>query len=126
MSCMERDFRDLGPCTTMGLSQKGNLAMIASKSHLALLQLQGCTGQDDLDTAPVLRVPQVYKFNVEEIQFSYGQESLCAIAQHEKLDLIDWADSGSRLVRLSSARGHSRDITDLSWHEQDHNLVATR
>lgn len=126
MSCMDRDFRDLGPCTTMGLSQNGNLAMLASKDHLALLNLQGCNGQDQLDVAPVLKEPQVYKFKVEEIQFSFGQESLCAIAHHERLDLVDWADSGSRFVRLCSARGHARNITDLSWHEQDHDLVATR
>lgn len=42
-----------------------------------------------------------------------------------KVELIEW-NQNFEPKTLADQRAHTRKVTDLSWHEQETNLLATR
>lgn len=41
-----------------------------------------------------------------------------------QVELLDWGEEGAGR-RVGTLKAHTRVIKDLSWHEQDTNLLAT-
>ena len=61
------NFRELGLFQALGVSSRGSLALLASRTRLALVNLE--RPSED----PAIRANRRYPADVKEIQFSYGQ-----------------------------------------------------
>ena len=120
MAAMDRvsaEHRDLSCCKCMALTKSGSLCLIAGANQMGLVNLNQ---PDKL----VTKQSRSSKHDVGEIQFSLGRETLCAIASGNKVDLVDFREGGG-IETLSTLKGHGNLITDLSFHEQKHSLLAT-
>ena len=66
-----------------------------------------------------------YFSEVRELQFSPHRETLCAVALGNNIEIIDWNLNGSGTTLNALLQRHGNSITDLSWHEQDSNMIVT-
>ena len=41
------------------------------------------------------------------------------------MDLVDFHPEGAGIIKSHTLRGHGNKITDISFHEQQYNLIAT-
>ena len=107
--------KDLQSCTSMAVNISGSLALLAGRRAYGLVEL---------DQPSVLRHKESRhsKWEVSTSEFS-REESLVAVASNNKIDLVRWREG--ELAVETTLRGHTRVVTDLSWHYQDHNLLAT-
>ena len=62
---------------------------------------------------------------VAEIQFNMEEETLCAVAQNTEIEYIHFYPDGGMAAVTTSRRAHDRDLTDLSWHDHDKNVIAS-
>jgi len=110
-------------CDTLSVNRNGRLALLASPKHVVLVQLaEHEAGQDDFVTV-VERTLQNEPKTINESQFAYGSEALCALATGDVVELYDWSRPSN--VWTNTLNGHSREVKDVSWHEGDRNLLAS-
>ena len=62
---------------------------------------------------------------VAEIQFNMEEETLCAVAQKTDIEYIHFYPDGGMAAVTTSRRAHDRDLTDLSWHDHEKNIIAS-
>lgn len=117
MDVITGEFRDLASCSAMSLSRSGWLAFIAGRRAYGLIDL-------DRPQEILKKVFRKSKYDVSEVQFSSERDTLIAVASNDKIELIDWKQ-GAELVCEGTLKGHTRAVTDLSWHRQQTSLLAS-
>ena len=137
MDRISAEHKDLSSCYSLGLSHSGTLGLIVGRKYMGLVNLDkpGKLLHKEERTGS--------KHDIAEIQFSLGSETLCAVASGKKVDLnlkeleriqcllffqvdlLDWRSEGGGLVEIGSLKRHGHDITDLSFHEQETNIITT-
>ena len=60
-----------------------------------------------------------------EIQFNMEEETLCAVAQNTEIEYIHFYPDGGMKAVTTSRHAHDRDLTDLSWHDHEKNVIAS-
>lgn len=81
MDRISAEHKDLSTCQALGLSRSGTLGLIAGRVHLGLVNLD----HPDKIIHKVTRLTS--KYDVSEIQFSLGNETLSAIAAGRKVKI---------------------------------------
>jgi len=108
--------KDLVGCTSMSLNTNSSLAFMAGRRSYGMINL---SFPDQL----VYKEARQSKWEVICSEWSALEEKLVAVALNNKVELLTW--TGSELVIDTVLKGHTRAITDISWHTYDRHLLAT-
>ena len=128
--CQTIDLREAGKGQAMGLSSNGTVAVLAGKDKFEVIGLtvDGDGGSSERGEKPsVTRSTHDHRVTeVAEMQFNLEDETLCAVAQKSDVEFIRFSpDGGMTTERASRQEAHERDLTDLSWHDHDKNVIAS-
>ncbi len=98
--------------------------MLGGPGSLALVGMTDC--DEDAEKVVLARAREPPAGEIKETQFNFGLDdnTLCAVASGSRVFLYTWGRAGDP-VKKSCLRGHTREVMDLSWHEQEHHWLAT-
>jgi len=108
--------RELQACTSMGVNCTGELALLAGRRVLGLINL-------DSPTQLFTREARQSKWDVLSCQWSNMDDYKTAIASNNKVEIIKVKDRD--LCVDSSLRAHTRVISDIAWHTHSRDILAT-
>eukprot|EP00088_Acartia_fossae_P050994 TRINITY_DN5725_c0_g1_i10.p1 TRINITY_DN5725_c0_g1~~TRINITY_DN5725_c0_g1_i10.p1 ORF type:complete len:1003 (-),score=271.71 TRINITY_DN5725_c0_g1_i10:834-3842(-) len=108
--------RELQSCTSMGVNCSGDLALLAGRRVLGLVNL-------DSPAQLYAREPRQSKWDVLTCQWSNLDEYKTAIASNNKVEILSVRDR--EICIETSLRAHTRVISDLAWHTHSREILAT-
>ena len=108
--------KELASCGNMSLNNYSSLALLAGRRCYAIIDLSN-------PSQPVIREGRHSKWEVVCSQWSVQEERNLAVASNNRVEMVRVGEG--ELSVTSTLSAHTRIITDLSWHTQNANLMAS-
>ena len=90
----------LGACDAFSLNPRGSLGVVCGRDRVGLVDPDTLEISSSIATS---KATKSAKNRVEETQFSFHDESKCALAAGDNVEIVKWTDSGEfvPLTRLT-------------------------